>query len=107
MINRISDLFYTSLSYRLIAPSCAHVSFCAFYVVFTPLITPGDGAAAGKSRAVQYARVRSATPQRPYWPDTSTWPHVSSRRGRNGTLAEGYLLILLLSPDLPVSFFRC
>ena len=54
------------------AHSCAHVSFCAFYVVSTPLIPPGGGAAAAKSRAVRYARLRSAPSQRPYWPDTST-----------------------------------
>ena len=72
MINRISNKIYASLSYSLIAPSCAHVSSCAFYVVSETLNPPGGYAAAAKSRAVQYSRLRSATSQRPYWPDTST-----------------------------------
>ena len=46
---------------------------------FAPLC---GGAAAGKSRAVQYLRLRAATPQRPYWLNTGTWPHVTFRRGR-------------------------
>ena len=106
MINRINDYFYRSLPDSLISPSCAHVGFCAFYVVSASLIPPGCGAAAAKSRAVQHTRLQSATRQRPCWPDTSTWPHVMFMRGRIGTLAEGYLLILLLRHDLPTIFFR-
>ena len=49
------------------APSCAHVIFCPFYVVSTPLTPLAGGAAAAKSRAVQYPRLRAATPQLPYW----------------------------------------
>ena len=107
MINRISDQYYTSLSYSLIADSCAHVSSFAFHVVSETAESAGrrGSAAAAKSRAVQYSRLRSATPQRPYWPDTSTWPHAAFRRSRIGTFLEGYLLMLLLKPDLPLSFF--
>ena len=43
---------------RLVARLCF---LCAFYVVSAPLIPSGDGAAAAQSRAVQYARLWSAT----------------------------------------------
>ena len=59
------------------------MTFCAFYVVSTPLIPPGDGAAAAKSRAVQHTRLRSATPQRPYWPETLTACDIQARSERD------------------------
>ena len=66
--------------------------FCAFYAVSTPLIPPAGGAAAATSRAVQYARLWSATPQRPYWPDTKVtacdFQERSDRDVGGGVLAD-------------------
>ena len=73
MINRISFKIYIGFSYSLIAASSAHVNSFSFHVVSETAESAGrrGGAAAAKSRAVQYSRLRSATPQRPYWPDVT------------------------------------